>query len=119
MTPVKQNYAIGNQKMLAIVMSCFHCHHYLEGARHLVEVLTDHQNLQRFMTTKILTGLQAHWWKMLSGYNLNIVYKINSADTPSCQTDYTKVLNGCCDATIRTKRCSATFCLQQLYASAV
>jgi hypothetical protein len=42
--------------MLAIVMSCYHLRYYLEGVRHPVEVLTDHHNLQPFMTTKSLTG---------------------------------------------------------------
>jgi hypothetical protein len=58
-----------------------------------VEVLTDHHNPQRFITTKSLTGRQACGWKTLSGYNLNIVYgvgKKNPADAPSRQLDYTK-----------------------------
>jgi hypothetical protein len=50
------NYTVSNQEMLAIVMSCRHWQHYLEGARYPVEVLTDHHNLQRLMTTKSLTG---------------------------------------------------------------
>jgi hypothetical protein len=58
MSPVEQNYAVGNQEMLAIVMSCCHWHHYLEGMRYPVEVLTDHHDLHRFMTTKSLTGWQ-------------------------------------------------------------
>jgi hypothetical protein len=74
MLQAERNYAVGNQEMLAIVMSCCHWCHYLEGARHPVEVLTDHYNLQRFMTTKSLTRRQARWWETLSGYNLYIVY---------------------------------------------
>jgi hypothetical protein len=58
MLPAERNYAVGDQEMLAIVMSCCHWCHYLEGARHPVEVLTDHHNLQRFMTTKALMGWQ-------------------------------------------------------------
>jgi hypothetical protein len=45
MSPAERNYAVGDQEMLAIVMSCRHWRHYLEGARHPVEVLTDHHNL--------------------------------------------------------------------------
>jgi hypothetical protein len=90
MSPAERNYAVGDQEMLAIVMSCHHWRHYLEGARHPVEVLTDHHNLQRFMTTKSLTGRQVRWWETLSGYNLNIVYregKKNPADALSCWPD--------------------------------
>ncbi len=57
---VERNYDVGDQEMLAIIMSCCCWRHYLEGARHPVEVLMDHHNLQRFMTTKSFTGQQAH-----------------------------------------------------------
>ncbi len=86
MAPAKRNYTVGDQEMLGIVMSCCHRRHYLDSARHPVEVLTDHHNLQRFMTTKALTERQARWWETLSGYNLNIVYRAgskNQADPPS------------------------------------
>jgi hypothetical protein len=72
---VECNYAVGNQEMLVNVMSCCHWRHYLEGARQPVKVLTDHHNLHRFMTTKLLMDRQARWWGTLSGYNLNIVYR--------------------------------------------
>jgi hypothetical protein len=52
----KRNYTVDDQEMPAIVKSGKHWQHYLEGARHPVEVLTHHHNLQRFMTTKLLTG---------------------------------------------------------------
>jgi hypothetical protein len=122
MSPAEWNYAVGDQKMLAIVMSCRYWRHYLEGARHPVEVLTDHHNLQRFMTTKSLMGQQALWWETLSGYNLNIVYragKMNPANTPSCWPDDARVPEGRCAATILTAHCSTTFRLRQLYAAAV
>ncbi len=122
MSPAEQNYAVGDQEMLAIIMSCCHWRHYLEGARHPVEVLTDHNNLQRFMTTKSLTHRQARWWETLSGYNPNIVYRMgkkNPADAPSCQPDYTKAPEGCYATIILTARCSATFCLRQLYAATI
>ncbi len=76
--------------------------------------MTDHYNLQRYKTTKLLTGRQVRWWKTLSGYNLNIVYRVekkNPADIPSCQPDYARVPEGCCAATILTARCNVMFCL--------
>jgi hypothetical protein len=56
MSSAELNYAFGDQVMLTIVKSCCHWHYYLKCARHLVEVLTDHHNLRRFMTTNLLTG---------------------------------------------------------------
>ncbi len=122
MSPAERNYAIGDQEMLAIVMSCHYWRHYLEGARHPVEVLTDHHNPQRFMTTKSLTGRQARWWETLSGYNLNIVYragKKNPADAPSRRLDYSRAQEGLCAAAVLTARCNIAFCIRQLYAAAI
>ncbi len=110
MSPAEWNFALGDQEMLAVIMSCRHRCHYLKGARHPVEVLTDDYNLQRFMTTKSLTGRQACWRETLSGYNLNIVYragKKNPANAPSRQPGYAKAPEdpsgapeGLCAATI-------------------
>jgi hypothetical protein len=87
-----------------------------------VEVLTDYYNFQRFMATLLLTGRQARWWEMLSGYNLNIVHragKKNPANAPSCWPAYVMAPEARCAAAILTARCNTTFCLQQLYAAAV
>jgi hypothetical protein len=122
MASAKRNYTVGDQEILAIVMSCRHWHYYFEGARHPVEVLTDHHNLLRFMTTNAFTGRQALWLETLLGYNLNIVYRAgskNPADAPSRWPDYGKVPEGQCAATVLTAGCNATFRLQQLYAAAV
>jgi hypothetical protein len=58
--PAGQDYAIGSQEMVAIVMSCCHWCHYLEGARYLVEVLTNQYNFKMFKTTKSHTCWQGH-----------------------------------------------------------
>jgi hypothetical protein len=72
MSLAEQNYAVGNQEMYVIVMSCRHWRHHLEGASHPIEVLTDCHNLERFMTTMLVISKQARWWETLSGYNLII-----------------------------------------------
>jgi hypothetical protein len=122
MSPAEQNYAVGNKEMLAIVMSCCHRCDYVEGAKHPVEVLTNYPNLQKFMTTKSLTGWQARWWETLSGYKLNMVNragKKNHAGTRSHWLDYPRAQEGLCAATVLTAHCNAAFCLQQMYAPAV
>ena len=58
MTSAERNYGTGEQELLAIVMACKQWRHYLEGAKHPIELLTDHANLVTFMTTKALTGRQ-------------------------------------------------------------
>jgi hypothetical protein len=48
LNPVECNYKIHNTKMLAIIQGLEEWRHYLEGARHPVEIWTDHKNLEYF-----------------------------------------------------------------------
>jgi hypothetical protein len=45
LNPVEHNYEIHDTEMLAIIQGLEEWRHYLEGARHLVEIWTDHKNL--------------------------------------------------------------------------
>src|SRR5205814_865785 len=68
-----------------------HWRHYLEGSKYPVNVRSDHKNLERFMTTKILNRRQARRAEILSGYNFildHITGSKNPADGPSCRPDY-------------------------------
>jgi hypothetical protein len=48
LNPVEQNYEIHDTKMLAIIQGLEEWRHYLEGARHPVEIWTNHKNLEYF-----------------------------------------------------------------------
>jgi hypothetical protein len=48
LNPVERNYEIHNTEMLAIIRGLEEWRHYLEGARHPVEIWTDHKNLEYF-----------------------------------------------------------------------
>src|SRR5205814_10314240 len=68
-----------------------HWRHYLEGSKYPVNVRSDHKNLERFMTTKILNRRQARWAEILSGYDFvldHITGSKNPADGPSRRPDY-------------------------------
>ena len=89
--PAEQNYSVGEQELLAIVILCKYWHHYLESIRYLFTVLTDHENLKWFLTKKSLTGCKTHWWEALSVFDINIIYqpgKYNSIDRPLRCPDY-------------------------------
>ena len=59
-----------------MIVDCYKCwRRYLEGARHQVQVITDHNNLELFMTTKILNRCQACWAQELAGYNFRIYFR--------------------------------------------
>ena len=61
MIPTETRYEIYNRELLAIVESFKTWKHYLEGCKYKVLVLTDYNNLQRFMDTKSLSFKQI-WW---------------------------------------------------------
>jgi len=58
---VEQNYEIHDKEMLAIIRALEEWRHFLEGATHLVEIWTNHKNLEYFMTAKKLNRRQACW----------------------------------------------------------
>ncbi|GLB35238.1 putative retrotransposable element tf2 155 kda protein type 1-like [Lyophyllum shimeji] len=60
---VERNYEIHDKEMLAIIRALEEWRHFLEGARHKVEVYTDHKNLQYFLTAKKLNRRQARMGK--------------------------------------------------------
>jgi len=59
LSSVKRNYEIHNKEMLAIIHALEEWRHFLEGATHLVEIWTDHKNLEYFMIAKKLNCRQA------------------------------------------------------------
>ena len=90
-TPAECNYDIHDREMLAIVESMKHWRHYLEGAKFPVQILSDHKNLEVFMSTKMLNRRQARWAEFLANYDFVLVHiegKKNPADGPSRRPDY-------------------------------
>ena len=56
-------------------------HHYLKGCKHEVLVLTDHNNLHRFMDTKSLSSRQVRWAQEFFQYYFQIDYRQGKANT--------------------------------------
>ena len=88
MIPAETRYETHNGELLAIVEAFKTWRHYLEGCKHKVLVLTDHNNLRQFMDTKSLSSRQVRWAQELSRYHFRIDYrqgKANeAADALSC-----------------------------------
>ncbi|KAL0175541.1 hypothetical protein M9458_027871, partial [Cirrhinus mrigala] len=61
LTPVEQNYDIGNRELLAIKLAMEEWRHWLEGALHPFTIITDHKNLQYLRDAKRLNPRQARW----------------------------------------------------------
>src|SRR6266516_2204659 len=91
MLPAEMNYETHDQELLAIVEVFKVWRHYLLGVHVTVIVLTDHNNLKYFMTTKALNPRQARWAETLAQFDFEIRYrtgKSNPADGPSRRPDY-------------------------------
>ena len=58
-SPVECNYEIYHKELLAIVWTFEEWRPHLEGLRHPIQVLSDHKNLEYFMSTKLLNCRQA------------------------------------------------------------
>ena len=72
LTTLKLNYNTHNKELLTIYESFWTWRHYLEGSATLINIITNHKNLEYFSTTKILSRRQAHWSELLSQFNLVI-----------------------------------------------
>jgi len=70
------NYEIHNKELLVIVDAFKHWCHYCEGAAHQIQVFSEHQNPEYFMTTKVLNRRQAQWAQGLTGINIRIYYQL-------------------------------------------
>ena len=82
MIPAEIRYETHNGELLAIVEAFKTWRHYLKGCKHEVLVLTDHNNLRRFMDIKSLSSRQVCWAQKLSQYHFRIDYcqgKANAA----------------------------------------
>lgn len=87
LTPAEVNYEIHDKELLAIVDSFARWRQYLEGAKHRIDVFSDHQNLSYFTTAKILNRRQARWAQQLASYWFIIHYR------PGRQNDKADVLS--------------------------
>jgi len=71
---VEQNYEIHDKEMLTIIHALEEWRHFLEGAQYLVEIWTDHKNLEYFMTAKKLNRHQAHWSLYLAHFDFKLIH---------------------------------------------
>lgn len=75
MTMTERNYEIYDKELLAIMHSLEEWRQYLLGAKHTVEILTDHKNLEYFKKPQKLNRRQARWLSELADYNFTFKYK--------------------------------------------
>ena len=74
-SPAEKNYDIYDRELLAIIKSFKYWRSELLSPEDPTDVITDHQNLQTFMTNKTLTPRQVRWANFLSQFNFMVRYR--------------------------------------------
>ena len=78
----ERNYEVYDQELLAI-KECFAIwRQYLLGAKHKVQVYSDHRNLQWFSTTRQLNRRQVRWSMMFADFDFEIIHRPGSSCKP-------------------------------------
>jgi hypothetical protein len=75
LSDVERNYDIYDKEMLAVMRALQEWRHYLMGAKHTFEILTDHKNLEYFRTAKNLNRRQARWALQLAEFDFTLTHK--------------------------------------------
>ncbi|KAI1000729.1 hypothetical protein K3495_g7468 [Podosphaera aphanis] len=75
------NYDIYDKELLSVIKSLEEWRLELEGLQSQFDILTDHQNLQSFQTTKDLNQRQMRWVEFLSRFNFQLIYRPGLVNT--------------------------------------
>ena len=81
MISAKDNYEVHDKELLIIIDAFKHWRYYLEETRHEMLVLTNHNNLRKFMKTTRLFFRQIRWVQKLSRYNFVIDYRSDTKNS--------------------------------------
>ena len=81
MSSAECNYEIYDKELLSIIRCFEEWRPELEGSSMPIQVITDHKNLEYFMSTKLLNRRQARWAEFLSRFNFVITYRPGSRGT--------------------------------------
>ena len=76
-SPAECNYEIYDKELMAIIRCFEEWRPELESTPHPIRVLSDHKNLEYFMSTKLLSRRQARWSEFLSGRERLVLNRIH------------------------------------------
>src|SRR6202030_3520095 len=92
LTAAEKNYDVYDKEFLAVIQALWEWQAYLIGADEMIEIWTDHVNLQYFQKPQKLKPRQVHWVGELQCFDFEIKYctgKSNTkADVLSWRPDY-------------------------------
>src|SRR6266481_693617 len=71
----EHNYAVYDKEMLSVICGLEEWRHILEGTKHTIEILNNHENLTYFQTAQTLNHHQAHWSLYLSRFDYSLIHR--------------------------------------------
>jgi hypothetical protein len=74
-SPAECNYDIYDKELMAIIKALEEWRPECQGATYPLQLITDHMNLEYFMTKKLLNRRQARWSEFLTCFDYEIVYR--------------------------------------------
>src|SRR5258708_1527227 len=90
----KINYSIHDKEMLAIMESLREFRPWLAGSEVPISIISDHKNLEYFMTLQQLNHRQVRWSLELSEFNFKLSYALGKdkpMDVPLCHPELVPV----------------------------
>src|SRR5260221_4952359 len=72
---VEKNYDTHDKELLAVFEAFKNWQHFLEGSAKVINTVTDHKNLEYFMSSKKLSWQQARWAKFLAQFSMKVHFR--------------------------------------------
>src|SRR5260221_3924352 len=72
----EKNYDTHDKELLAVFKAFKNWWHFLEGSAKVIDTVTDHKNLEYFMSSKKLLQRQARWAKFLVQFNMKVCFRL-------------------------------------------
>src|SRR5258708_38937127 len=71
----EKNYDTHNKELLAVFEAFKNWWHFLEGSAKVIDMVTNHKNLEYFTSSKKLSQQQARWTKFLVQFNMKVRFR--------------------------------------------
>ncbi len=84
LTTAERNYDVGNKELFSMKAAIEEWRHWLEGAIHPFQVITDHKNLEYIKSAKRLNPRQARWALFFTRFQFTVTYRPGSKN---CKAD--------------------------------
>ncbi len=84
LSDAERNYHVGDLELLAVKLTLEEWRHWLEGAQHPLQVLTDHKNLEYIQQAKRMNPRQARWSLFFNRFQFLLSYRPGTKNVKPC-----------------------------------